>query len=256
MNQVNGMTCAEFADVTAELALGVLTGRERADALAHLDRCDACAAHVLYLTTADEQLIELLPSSEPPPGFDARVLERLGLAEPRPRAARHRRQSGRVRGGTTRTFGKKLDSRSRPGHRTRRMLAAAAAAVAVTGAGLGGWGLHAATSPSPQQALSSPTLSKAVLLSAGRQNAGEIFLYSGEPDWMYMSVHLESGTRARTVICQLESADGRVITVGSFPLTDGYGSWGSPAWVGDGTPVGARLVATDGTVLATASFPG
>ena len=42
MSELNEMGCAEFAGVAAELALGVLTGRERARALAHLDRCDAC----------------------------------------------------------------------------------------------------------------------------------------------------------------------------------------------------------------------
>jgi hypothetical protein len=78
-------------------------------------------------------------------------------------------------------------------------------------------------------------------------------VYNGDPRWMYMSVDMESGNE--TVICQLISSDGRVTTVGSFRVDNGYGSWGSPAWVGVGTPVGARLVATDGTVLASATFP-
>jgi hypothetical protein len=62
-------------------------------------------------------------------------------------------------------------------------------------------------------------------------------------------------TGSELVTCQLESADGRVTTIGSFRLTDGHGSWGSPGWVGHDPPVGARLLAPDGTVLATASFP-
>ena len=37
MTEPNGMSCGEFDDVAAELALGVLTGRERAEAIAHLD---------------------------------------------------------------------------------------------------------------------------------------------------------------------------------------------------------------------------
>ena len=37
MSELNDMTCEELADVAAELALGVLTGRERAMAIAHLD---------------------------------------------------------------------------------------------------------------------------------------------------------------------------------------------------------------------------
>jgi hypothetical protein len=223
------MNCAEFADVAVELALGVLTGRERADALAHLDHCNACAAGISELM-AGEQLIGLLPAREPPPGFEIRVMERLGFAVPRHRSPRHRRQP-------------------EPGHRARRMLAAAAAVVAVAGAAVGGWGLPMATSPPPPRT----ALSSAALLGAGHQNEGEIFLYQGEPRWTYMDVHLQTGTGL--VTCQLVGADGRVTTIGSFRLTDGHGSWGSPGWVGHATPVGARLLASDGTVLATASFP-
>lgn len=241
MTELNGMSCAQFAEVAAELALGVLTGRERAGALAHLEQCDACREHVRQLTATGEGVLGLLPSREPPPGFETRVIERLGLAVPAARSARHRRQTSRVSAGTTGPFGKISG-------RTRRMLAAAAVVVAVAVAALGGWGLHAVTSRSPQ-----PALGTAALLSAGHQDVGEVFVYNGAPRWMYMSVDLNSVDG--TVICQLVSADGRVTTVGSFRLAGGYGSWGSPAWVGDGTPVGARLLAADGTVLATATFP-
>jgi hypothetical protein len=222
------MNCAEFAEAAAELQLGVLTGRERAGALAHLDHCGACAADIRQLTVG-ERLIGLLPTSEPPLGFEIRVLERLGFAVPRHRSPRHRR-------------------RPEPGHRARPMLAAVAAAVAVTVAGLGGWWLHAVISPPP-----GPAFSSAALLAADHHDEGEVVVYKGEPRWMYVDVHLETGSGL--VICQLEGADGRTTTMGSFRLTDGHGSWGSPGWVAQGTPVGARLLASDGTVLATATFP-
>ena len=247
MSEVNAMNCAEFGDVAAELALGVLTGRERADALAHLDHCDACREHVRQLTITGEELLSLLPSSEPPPGFETRVMDRLGLAAPAPalapRPVRHRRVRGRGRAGITRPFGT-ISSGS------RRILAAAAVVVAVVAAALGGWGLHGATTTaSPPK----PGLSTAALLSADHENVGEVFVYNGDPRWMYMSVDMDSGNR--TVICQLISSDGRVTNVGSFQVSDGYGSWGSPTWVGDGNPVGARLVTPGGTVLASATFP-
>jgi hypothetical protein len=79
MNELNGMTCAELADVAAELALGVLTGRERAVAIGHLNGCEACREDVRQLMATGEQLRELLPPAEPPAGFESRVLERLGL---------------------------------------------------------------------------------------------------------------------------------------------------------------------------------
>jgi anti-sigma-K factor RskA len=76
------MGCALFAEVTTELALGVLTGRERAKALAHLDHCRACGEDVRRLMATAEELLRLLPASAPPAGFETRVLDRLGLAGP------------------------------------------------------------------------------------------------------------------------------------------------------------------------------
>ena len=84
MSELNEMGCDEFADVAAELALGVLTGRERAQAIAHLDHCDACRENVRQLTMTGEELLGLLPASEPPAGFETRVMERIGLAAPGP----------------------------------------------------------------------------------------------------------------------------------------------------------------------------
>jgi anti-sigma factor ChrR (cupin superfamily) len=73
------MTCAELQDVAAELALGALTGRERAAAIAHLEKCRACREDVRQLTAAGGRLLELLPPAGPPVGFEIRVLERLGV---------------------------------------------------------------------------------------------------------------------------------------------------------------------------------
>jgi hypothetical protein len=238
MSEPNEIGCDEFADVAAELALGVLTGRERAQALMHLDQCDACRESVGKLTMTGEELLGLLPAIEPPPGFETRVMEAIGLAAP-PRPvtridqARHRVQKAGMAGG--------------PRSRTRRMLATAAVVVAFGVTGVAGWSLHDATSSSPASALSS-----ASLLSASHQTVGKVFVYNQSPWWMYMSVEMNSGST--TVICQLEGTDGRITTVGSFKLTDGYGYWGSPIPANAGTVTGARLIGTDGTVLATASL--
>jgi hypothetical protein len=67
-----------------------------------------------------------------------------------------------------------------------------------------------------------------------------------------MSVDMPAGNG--TVICEVESGDGHVTTVGSFRLTHGRGYWGSPVPATHGSLTGARLVGPGGTVLATASF--
>jgi hypothetical protein len=234
MSELNEMRCEQFADMAAELALGVLTGRERAEAIAHLDRCEACRENVRQLTVTGEDLLVLLPAREPPAGFETRVMDRLGMAAPRPRRPRHTKQPRRLRWSRW--------------SRTRRMLAVAAVALAVVVSGLGGWGLRAVTAPS-----AGSLLSTASLVSASHEPVGEIFMYGGSPRWLYMSVDMDSeGTD--TVICELVGRDGRVDPLGRFQLNGGYASWGSPPPLERGPFTGARLVSTDGTVLATASF--
>jgi hypothetical protein len=224
MSELTDMSCEEFAHVAAELALGVLTGRERARAIAHLDRCDACREYVRQLSLTGEEMLGLLPSGEPPAGFETRVMGRLGHTT----AAR------------------------RP-KRARRMLATAAVTLAAVACGLGGWALRGAISvPSPGISAAQSTLRSAALMTSDHQPAGRIFLYGGDPRWLYMDVDMDTGAANGTVICQLEASDGRIVTVGSFRLDGGYGSWGSP--IGAASVTGARLTSLNGTVLATASF--
>jgi hypothetical protein len=282
MNELNDMTCAELADVAAELALGVLTGRERAVAIGHLNTCEACREDVRQLMATGEQLRELLPPAEPPAGFETRVLERLGLPAPaghhdgngepgandaRPlgppgpkSGPRHRRASGDTARPGARQPGAPPagpgappagpgtppagpGGASRPG-RMRRALAAVAVSLAVIVAGLGGWRIGAAPAASP--------LKSASLVSASSQHVGQVFYYSRDPEWLYMSVDM--GTGNGLVTCQVIDAQGRVATVGSFKLADGYGSWGSPDPGTIGELTGARLVSANGTVLATGTF--
>lgn len=238
MSEISQMGCEEFASVAAELALGVLTGRERAQALAHLEHCDACREDVSLLTSAGEQLLALLPTSEPPPGFETRVMERIGLAAPAPdpgpdvgsRARRRRlpRLWFRISG-------------------PRRLLAMAAVVAAIVAGGVGGWGLHSTGT----QVAGAP-LRHAAFLSASHQSAGKVFVYDGNPRWVYMSVDMTSTTG--NVICQVLGRDGRATTIGKFWLDNGYGSWGAAVPAGTGPVAGARLLSTGGTVLATAAF--
>ncbi|MGH3210923.1 MAG: hypothetical protein ACRDNO_24520 [Trebonia sp.] len=285
MSELNDMTCGELADVAAELALGVLTGRERAMAVAHLDNCDECREHVRQLMATGEQLLQLLPSAEPPAGFETRVLERLGLPAPAQDEARDEAsyprlisphgsnpgRSGPARGGTRPHGDEPRGDRPRgdrpgadqpsapptgPGTRTRRpgrmrrLLAATAVGLAIVVAGLGGWRIGAGSAPAASSAAG--PLKSASLLTATHQEVGEIFAYSGESRWLYMSVDMGSGNEA--VTCEVVGQNGQVSKVGTFRLADGYGSWGSPNPGNFGTLSGARLVSTDGTVLATASF--
>ncbi|MDX6334624.1 MAG: hypothetical protein QOG05_1964 [Streptosporangiaceae bacterium] len=247
MSELNEMGCREFSDAAAELALGVLTGRERAQALAHLDHCAPCREKVRQLTATGEGLLGLLPSVEPPAGFEARVMDRIGLAPPAPSPASRASWISRMSLPGRKPARRAAPGQARPAGRTRRVLALAAVSLAVVAAGLGGWGLRPGT-PAPAGA----PLSSATLQSVSHQAAGKIFLYEGSSRWLYMSVNMPSGNG--TVICEVQSRDGHITTVGSFRLTDGRGYWGSPVPPTHGSLTGARLVGPGGTVLATASF--
>jgi len=283
--QANEMTCAELANVAAELALGVLTGRERAEAVAHLDWCEDCREDVRQLMATGEGLLALLPEREPPAGFETRVLDRLGFGSAGGQVGSGAGVAGsgtgvagaggaaggvgaRTRRHVRRRTGERGPGDRRPAPRrrrgrwpgdgllsgARRLLAAAAVLAAIVGAGLGGWGLghSGGVAPAASAQLASASFVSVAGSSAG-QTVGKVFAYQGNPRWLYMWVEMAPSNSA--VTCQVVGTDGRVTTIGSFQLADGYGAWGSPDPGYLGQLRDARLVTANGTVLATATFP-
>jgi hypothetical protein len=71
---VSAYSCAELRDVAPELALGVLGGAERAEAIMHVNGCARCQALVNEYAEVADAIPLLAPEMEPPPGFEERVL--------------------------------------------------------------------------------------------------------------------------------------------------------------------------------------
>ncbi|MDQ0935793.1 hypothetical protein QFZ49_005765 [Streptomyces turgidiscabies] len=239
---MNGMECERLRELDAELALGVLPARERAEAVAHLDDCPECRERVARLTEVGDDLLALLPDAEPPVGFESRVVRALGAELPAPK---RRRVWQRQRNRQGQWWWQ--------GRRHRLRLAAASVAVALA-CGFGGWAIGTAVVGAPT-AVSQRTdggLRQAALVADGHE-VGRIFAHPGGQGWVYMSVDL-GGSGQGPVRCLLVHADGSAVPVGSFPLKDGYGYWGAPAEVDPATVTGARLMSPDGTVVATAHF--
>ena len=69
------LSCQQCCEHAAELALGVLCGRDRDEVLQHLHRCTACQRLVCELMVIVEKLLELLPEVDPPARFDQRVID-------------------------------------------------------------------------------------------------------------------------------------------------------------------------------------
>jgi len=214
------MTCAAFGELVPELALGLLDGRERAAALAHAARCDACQHELTALGEVADDLVTLTPAIEPPPGFETRVLAALRAGQPR---------------------------RSPFGQPARRVRVLAAAAAVAAGVALGGWALAGGFSESPTQyaagAVSAP------LMVGGHQMGEVTFTRSA---WLTMAV--EGGPPSATVTCQVLHRNGDVVTVGSFQLADGQGYWAAAVPGGSADVVAARLVAANGKTIATADL--
>ena len=78
--------CERYSCELAELALGVLTGRERVEALSHVESCPRCAEELEQLSRVADTVVQVAPEMEPPVGFEVRLFERMGVADVPPRA--------------------------------------------------------------------------------------------------------------------------------------------------------------------------
>jgi hypothetical protein len=121
------LRCSQLRDMAPDVALGLLTGEERAAALSHLEGCAVCRADVASLAGVADEVLLTAPESTPPEGFQDRVLARL--AEVRAAEARAPAGDGPAH----------LGGRTRGHHDRRRLavgatLAAAAAAVVLVAA--------------------------------------------------------------------------------------------------------------------------
>lgn len=213
--------CRRVDEDLASFALGTLTGRERARVLEHLKGCARCAAEVESLSRAGDALLALSPESEPPVGFELRLMERF---------------RGEVR------------PAGEPRARRRVVLAVAAALIAALGFGADAW-VHVATN-NPPSATARPLSAH---LTANGKVLGEVFLTRGSPSWLSMTV--DDGSVGGVVRCQVVLANGAVTTVGTYVLTTGYGAWTMRVDASGDQVRTARLVDSRGAVLARATLP-
>ena len=220
--------CSAVDDDLLELALGSLTGKQRVAALAHMESCARCSAEVDELSKAADQLLHLAPAAEPPLGFEAGVFERLGL-DPRPPAWR-----------------------SWVAVRPKLAMAMAACALVVT-FGLGavvGHGSGAAgdryTPPGPNAPI------EAAALYSGSHMVGRVLVYAGNPTWLFM--YMDDPAWQGAVHCEVVVDQGPTVDLGQFWLSEGKGAWAASVDQPAGRLSQARIVGTDGKVLASATL--
>jgi len=213
--------CDAYADDLAELALGALTGRPRAQALSHVESCPHCAEELEQLSRVADAIVQVAPEVEPPVGFEVRLFDRMGVSDRR------------------RLF--------RP---SRWVLAGVAAAAAALALGLGLTLPSSAPTTATAQAHHGKAIS-ADLVENG-EAVGHIVAVGGPQPWM--SMMLADSTAQGTVDCVVVTKDGVTHHVGTFVARTGYGAWIAPLHVKPADIRTAEVVSPSGTVIATASL--
>lgn len=196
------MGCAQVREISAELALGIADGEERARALEHLAICPECRRSLHELAAAADDLLLLAPRVEPPTGFEARVADAMA---PRRGADRRWRRPLLVVGTAL----------------------ASSAVVAVA--------MLAVFSDDHQLATDyRQTLSEAngsyfaatSLRAPGGGKVGNVFRYEGDPSFLFVSVEGAGSLPDGRYDCRLVAADGSSVSFGTLELRDGSGSYG------------------------------
>jgi hypothetical protein len=206
------------ADRLPELALGTLDGTERADVIAHLERCPACRETTADFAATVDALPLLLGESEPPAGFEGRTLERLRAG----------------RGG--------------PSRRTAvaRVLAVAAAVAAIV--------LVTVATVRIVDGRNSDrgpiAVRTAPMIGHGTHPAGNAMLTSGGTRYLWLDVDYGDGDRTYKV--ETLDADRQRKVVGRVTVHEGKGAWAGEL---DGPrPALVRLVGAGGQVWCEARF--
>ncbi len=220
------LDCNGIRGLTAEVALGVADGEDRARVLEHVVDCSDCRQELEDLTSLADELVVLAPEHEPPLGFELRTIRRL---QPKPEPRRRWRLPA---------------------------VAFAAAALAATTATAGVLFLvrddrRLAGEYRATLSEAHGTAFRAVpLRDTGGGKAGTAFVYEGSPSWVLMTVDSLSSPAKRA---ELVTRDRRRVPLPAFTLTSG--SWGGVLPV-DATDVAAiHLLDERGRSVLVAYLP-
>lgn len=214
------LDCAEVRELGPELALGVLSGSERAEVLLHASQCTRCQALIGELSEAADALPALAPEIEPPSGFEARVLGTL------------------------------LGSRRKNARRWGLALALTAAAAAIISIVAVQWvdaGSGRATPSAPVAAVRS-----VAMVGDRGMRVGRVYATAGKPTAIVVTVDYWVATGTYRV--ELQPAGGPVQRLGTIRIDDGRGSWGGAARLATAGSTRVALVDTHGTAVCHATL--
>jgi Putative zinc-finger len=214
------LTCAELRELAPELALGVLGGAERAEALTHVEGCGACRAVVADLTDTAETLPLIAREAEPPAGFEGRVISAVG-------GQRRRRRL-----------------------RWAAVVAATAAAAAIISIVTvrvvdNGRDDDVAVSGAASVVWSAP------MVDAQGTDVGWTFVSDGRPAAVGISVSYALPSGRYTI--ESVRGDGKTLELGTLTVSDGSGAWAGTVPTAEGDLIVVRLLDEAGSVVCTAN---
>ena len=214
------MTCAELEALAAELALGTVSGAERAGALDHLAGCAACRALVEELAGVADRMLLLAPVIEPPPGFESKVLARMGVAPVR---------------------------ELRPTRRRRLVVGIAAVAlVAAMSTAGAAWLADEAERPTEiRTALAAD--------NEGRWRCRAV-VYGEKPTWLVVSLDRMDGSNNSYSVEALRAGNPTPVPVGSLTLDQGHGTLARQIDLAAGDLESVRVLDSGGRVRYVMTF--
>ena len=214
------MTCAELEELAAELALGTVAGAERARALDHLAGCPSCRELVDQLARVADNMLLLAPVIEPPPGFESKVLARMGVAP--------------------------VQQLRRP--RGRRVLVGVAALALV--AAMSGAGVAWLTEENDR-----PAEIRTVLVADDEgQWTCRAMVYGENPTWLVVSLDRVDGSNNSYSVEALHKGRADPVQLGTFALEKGHGTFARPLEPVAGELQSVRVLDAGGRVRYTMIF--
>jgi hypothetical protein len=212
--------CPEVRELAPEIALGIVSGPQRADALQHASECGPCRVLVGELAEAADALPLLAAEAEPPPGFEQRVLSALKA----PRWRKRRRVAAAV-----------------------AVAAAAATIVSIVGVRI----VESTQETTGSQAAASEVRS-AEMMGANGLHVGNVFVTNGKPASVIVNVNYAVAQGTYRIQYRAGSTTKRL---GDIHIRNGQGSWGSVARLPTAGSGSVVLVDDAGNVVCEGRLP-
>ena len=211
-------TCPEIEPQLPEFALGLLDGDDRARVLDHTRSCPTCDARAKGLIGAVDDVTAALADTDPPPGFEGRVLERLDPPTSQPVGTR----------------------------RSRVPMLAAAAVLLVLVAVVGTLVVTRSSTSSPE------AVRQATMRTPSGATVGRATI-SGDPAAVLLASPNWSTAAAGPYRLRIVTTSGAIHQAGPVELDEGYAGYGLDGVHPDDVQR-IEMITPDGTLACSADF--